>query len=112
MFEELAQKIIDEYRSDPRNKVFVPEEVMLASVQEEAEKSIEPEALREIIQAQQNGTSTDEQIELFDAATYSCSYIAHACFAENPDDEDEEVDYQISFIERDSGEFVAEVRPS
>ena len=30
---------------------------------------------------------------------------------ENPDDEDEEVDYSISWIEGSDGEFSAEVRP-
>ncbi len=35
MFAELIDKLIDEYKADPRNKIFINEEILLASAKEE-----------------------------------------------------------------------------
>lgn len=112
MFEELAQKIIDEHHADPRNKVFVTEDVLLASVLEESGTNIDHQTLSAVVCAYEDGTITDEQQELYDAATYACSYIGKKCFAEDPEDEDEEVDISISFSDVTSDTVVAEVRPN
>ena len=47
-----------------------------------------------------------------DAAIYACSVVAGMCFGDDPEDEDEEVDYEISWLEEDGGEYTAEIRPN
>jgi hypothetical protein len=51
-------------------------------------------------------------MEIYDAAIYSCSQLAKACFGEDPEDDDEEVDHEVSWVENDDGSYTAEVRPS
>lgn len=43
--------------------------------------------------------------------TFGCSVLARKCFGVDPDDEDEEVDYELSWLEADDGAVVAEIRP-
>jgi len=49
---------------------------------------------------------------MYDAAVFCCSVLSRKCFAEDPEDEEAEVDYQISWIKNDDGSIVAEIRPS
>tara|TARA_Y100000294_G_scaffold171580_1_gene185243 strand:- start:95 stop:313 length:219 start_codon:yes stop_codon:yes gene_type:complete len=66
--------------------------------------------LREVINAYLGGDLGSGEQDIYDGAVYACSSAAKLCFAENPDDEDEEVDCSISWIEGADGEFSAEVR--
>lgn len=109
---ELVDDTATEYRADPRNKVFASEEMMLASVKEETGQSISREKLQELVESYENGELEDENQELFDAAMFACSSLARACFALDPDDDDEEIDYSVSFITNDDGSINAEIRPS
>jgi hypothetical protein len=112
MIGRLAQKIIDDYRADPRNKVFIEESVLIAAVAEETGQKITAGRLREVITAWQSGEIADFEREIYDGATYACAYIARQCFSENPEDEDLDVNYEISWVESVSGALVAELRPN
>ena len=109
----LVEKIVKGFREDPRNKVFVSESVLLASVEEEAGEKISTEQIRSIISKYQEGKLEEgEEEEKYDAAVYACSVVARMCFGDDPEDEDEEVDYEISWLEEDGGEYTAEIRPN
>ena len=109
----LVEKIVKEFREDPRNKVFVQESVLLASVEEEVGEKISTEELRSIVSKFQEGELEEgEEEEKYDAAIYACSVVAGMCFGDDPEDEDEEVDYEISWLEEDGGEYTAEIRPN
>ena len=106
----MIQSLAEEFRKDPRNKVFVGEDILLASVLEETGQKIDGHRLREVIKAYLSGDLDSHAQDVYDGAVYACSSAAKLCFAENPDDEDEEVDYSISWIEDSDGDFSAEVR--
>jgi hypothetical protein len=97
MLDALTKNIIDLYFADPRNKIYVGEEVLLCSVLEELGIEINSETLRRIMNQYEDGTISERDLSIYDAAIYSCAFVAKKCFAEDPDDEDEEVDYTISF---------------
>ena len=109
--DQLVEGIVAEFRADPRNKVFAQESVLIASAQEETGEKISTEELHELIEGHQNGSLDDDDLEKFDGAVYVCGVLARLCFGENPDDEDEEVDYDVSWIENDDGTYSAEIRP-
>jgi hypothetical protein len=111
-FDELLEAVVEEFRADPRNKVFAPEPLLLASVQEETGKSVSPEKLRDVIADYVSGSIDDADSEIYDGAVYSCSQLAKACFSEDPEDELEEVEYEVSWIENEDGSYSAEVRPA
>ena len=46
MFVELIDKIIDEYKKDPRNKIFITGDILLTSAKEETGKEISIDQLR------------------------------------------------------------------
>ena len=52
-------------------------------------------------------TSADETV--YDGAVASCGTVARRCFGEDSEDD---VDYDVSWVEEDDGSFTAEVRPS
>jgi len=107
----LIDEIVRTHQKDPRNKVFVSEPVLLASVAEEVGVQISSAKLIELIENYQNGSLDDESEELYDGAIYACSEVARRCFGDDPDDEDEEVDHEVSWIENEDGSYAAEVRP-
>ena len=106
----MIQSLAEEFRKDPRNKVFVSEEILLASVLEETGQEINCDRLRGVINAYLSGDLDSHAQDVYDGAAYACSSAAKVCFAENPDDEDEDVDYSISWVEDSDGDFSAEVR--
>jgi len=108
--DSILQEIAKEYKTDPRNKIFVPENALLASVKEETGSAISKEKFREIVERYMEGELDDNQEEIYNGAVFACSEIARLCFAEDHEDEDEEVDYQISWIENDDKTLSAEVR--
>ncbi len=110
MIGRLTQKIVDHYRADPRNKVFVEEFVLIAAVAEETGQKITAGRLREVITAWQSGEIADFKQKIYDGATYACAYIARQCFSENPEGEDLDVSYEVSWVESVSGALVAELR--
>ena len=108
----LVDKLATEFKADPRNKIFVGEEMLIASATEETGKQVTATQLRKVIAAFVEGGMTDKQESLYDAAVYAIGLSAKQCWATDPDDEDEEVDYSVSWIENPDGSYAAEVRPS
>ena len=108
----MVEKLASEFKADPRNKIFVGEEMLIASATEETGKQVTATQLRKVIAAFVEGSMTDKQESLYDAAAYAISLSAKQCWATDPDDEDEEVDYSVSWIENSDGSYAAEVRPS
>jgi hypothetical protein len=100
--DELIDGVVSEYKQDPRNKVFVGEDILLASAAEETGGAVDAEALRAAISAYQSGDMSDEQQALYDGAVAACGRIARSC----------DLDYDIAWIENDGGLWSAEVRPS
>jgi hypothetical protein len=109
--DENAEKIVAEFKKDERNKVFIEESALLDSVKEECGKDITSKDLSKIIEAFGEGDLDDESEELYDGAVYVCGVVAKGCFGEDPDDEDEEVDYSVEWIQNDNGSYSAVVRP-
>ena len=115
MFAELIDKIIDDYKADPRNKVFIDEGTLLAAANEETGNGISVDQLRNAIKNFLSGEMEDDDYSIYDGAIYACAVASNNCFgdpAEHEDDDDYSVDYEIDWIENDDGSFTAEIRPS
>ncbi|MDB4806706.1 hypothetical protein OAG89_01815 [Pseudomonadales bacterium] len=115
MFADLIDKIIDEYKADPRNKIFIDEDTLLASAMEETGSEITLEKLRSVISEFLSGEIDDDDYSIYDGAVYACSVASNNCFGnpeEHEDDDDYSVDYEVDWIKNDDGSFVAEIRPS
>lgn len=115
MFADLIDKIIDEYKADPRNKIFIDENTLLASAMEETGSEITLEKLRSVISEFLSGEIDVDDYPIYDGAVYACSVASNNCFGnpeEHEDDDDYCVDYEVDWIENDDGSFVAEIRPS
>ena len=106
---ELTDQIVREFKADPRNKVYATEELLLASVLDESGKKINSKQLHAIIGANEAGEITEKQQETYDAAVCVCGQLARLCFGNN---EEEDVDYDLSWIENNDGSYSAEIRPS
>jgi hypothetical protein len=103
------EAIVSEFKADPRNKVFVEFGALLKSANEETGKKLKADKLKDVIQGYIEGElgSADEQI--YDGAVAICGAVARGCWADN---EDDDVDYEISWIEKDDGTYSAELRPN
>lgn len=115
MFAELIDKIIDEYKADPRNKVFIDENTLLASAIEETGNDISVDQLRKAIKNFLSGEMEDDDYSIYDGAIYACGVASNNCFGDpsaHEDDDDYSVDYEIDWIENDDGSFCAEIRPN
>ena len=107
--DEIVEGVVAEYKQDPRNKVFVGEDALLASATEETGSQVDTESLRDSIKAYQDGDVSDEQQVIYDGAVAVCGRLARQCFGNDPDTD---VDYDVSWLENDDGSFSAEIRPS
>ena len=115
MFSELIDKIIDEYKADPRNKVFIDENTLLAAATEETGNDVTADQLRSTIKNFLSGEMEDDDYSIYDGAIYACGVASNHCFgdpSEHEDDDDYSVDYEIDWIENNNGSFVAEIRPA
>jgi hypothetical protein len=112
MMEKELDEIAEEFKSDPRNKVFASQDLLLKSVFEETGRNITAEDLSRVIQDIENGDMNTGAEEVYDALTYCCGVLAKKCFSNNPEDEDEEVDFEVTFLEGNSGIISAEIRPN
>jgi hypothetical protein len=114
MFAELIDKIIDEYKADPRHKIFINEAALLASAKEETGIDISVGQLRSAIKNFLSGEMGDDDYSIYDGAIYACAVVSNNCFGnpeEHEDDDDYSVDYEIDWIENDDSSFCAEIRP-
>jgi len=115
MFAILIDKIIADYKADPRNKVFIDEETLLASATEETGDNISLGDLRKAIKNFLNGEMEDNDYAIYDGAVYACGVAANNCFgdpAEHEDDEDYSVDYELEWLMNEDDTFTAIIRPS
>lgn len=110
--DEQIEKIAATFHEDPKNKVFANEKLLLASVLEENGNEISAEKLVTIVKSYEDGDLSDTDEELYDAAVYCCSVLARKCFADDPEDEDEEVDFNLTWLHEDDGSVSAEIRPA
>lgn len=115
MFAELIDKVIAEYKADPRNKIFIDEDTLLAAAREESGNEVSTEQLRSAISNFLTGDMGDDDYSIYDGAIYACAVASNNCFGnpeEHEDDDDYSVDYEIDWIENDDGSFCAEIRPA
>lgn len=115
MFADRIDKIIDDFKADPRNKVFIDEETLLSSALEETGNEVSLEQLRQAIKNFLNNEMDGDDYSIYDGAIYACSVASNHCFGnpeENEDDDYYSVDYEIDWLENDDGSFTAEVRPA
>lgn len=115
MFAELIDKIIDEYKTEPRNKIFIDENTLLAAAIEETGNEISVEQLRSAISNFLSGEMDGDDYSIYDGAIYACAVASNNCFGnpdEHEDDDDYSVDYEIDWIENDDGSFTAEIKSS
>jgi hypothetical protein len=115
MFAELIDKIIDDYKADPRNKIFIDELTLLAAATEETGNVVTDGQLRSVIRNYLSGEMDGDDYSIYDGAIYACAVASNNCFgdpAANEDDDDYSVDYEIDWIENSDGSFSAEIRPA
>jgi hypothetical protein len=105
----LVEKLTAEYKANPRNKIFVNEEMLIASATEETGSEVTAEELRDVVAAFLSGDMDGSQESIYDGAVYACGLSARHCFNDDPEDD---IDYEIDWHEQTDGSYVAEVRPS
>lgn len=108
-FEEQLDRLVDDYKREPRNKVLISFAFLRESATAETGKKISAERLRNVIRAWNDGNLSSADETIYDGAVACCASVARRCFGEP---EDEDVDYSISWIENTDGSFSAELRPS
>lgn len=106
---DLFDEIVSTFKSDPRTKVFASEELLIESVQEETNKKISTSQLRSIIYKYISGDMADKDEVVYDGAVAICGALARNCFSEDPE---EDIDYEIDWLEQDDGSYIAEIRPN
>lgn len=107
MFDQLIENYIQEYRKTPRTKIFVDEQLLIASVFEETGKEVTIDQIRKIILEYIDGDLSEKQEVIYDGAVYACGVVARSCLGNDPE---EDVDYEINWILNDDGSYIAEVR--
>lgn len=114
MFADFIDKIIDDYKADPRNKIHIDENTLLASSIEETGNPISRDQLRATIANFLSNEMDGDDYSIYDGAIYACSVAANHCFGDPVVYEEDDyytVDYEINWIENNDGSFCAEVRP-
>ena len=107
---EIADLIANEFRKDPRNKAYANEELILASIFEETGQHKSVAELHDLIDKYQRGELSSEEEEIYDAASFGCGILARKCFAEDPEDEDADIDYEIFWLVNDNNSISAEIQ--
>jgi hypothetical protein len=107
--QDLVDKLVSDFKADPRNKIFVSEEMLVASATEETGKKVSAAKLRKAIAAYLSGDMDDEFQAIYDGAVYACGLSVRHCFNDDPDDD---IDYEVDWQEQEDGSYIAEVRPS
>ena len=115
MFANLIDKIIDDYKANPRNKIIIDEDTLLASSVEETGNPISRDQLRIIITNFLSNEMDGDDYSIYDGAIYACSVAANHCFGDPVEYEADDyysVDYQLDWIQSNDGSFAAQIRPS
>lgn len=114
-FADLIDKIIDDFKADPRNKITIDEDTLLASSAEETGYPITRGQLRASIVNFLSSNMDGDDYSVYDGAIHACSVAANHCFGDPvayEDDDQFSVDYQLSWIQNSDGSFMAEIKPS
>jgi hypothetical protein len=115
MFADLIDKIIDDYKADPKNKIIIDEDTLLASSVEETGNLISRDQLRAVIQNFLSNEMDGDDYSIYDGAIYACSVAANHCFGDPIEYEADDyysVDYQLEWVQSKDGSFAAVIRPS
>ena len=106
---EIFDTLVAEFKSDPRNKVFAPSELLVESASEETGETVDLAKLNEVISKYLSGDMTEDDEVIYDGAVAICGSLARNCFGSDPD---EDIDYVIDWLEQDDGSFIAEISPN
>ncbi len=115
MFADLIDKIIGEYKIDPKNKILIDEDTLWASSVEETGNLVSRDQLRASIKNFLSNEMDGDDYSIYDGAIYACSVAANHCFGDPVEykaDDHYSVDYQLDWIQNSDGSFVAEIRSS
>ena len=107
--QDLVDKLAADFKADPRNKISVTEEMLIASATEETGGAVSAAQIRKVIAAYLSGDMDGKLEAIYDGAVYACGLSAKHCFNDDPEDD---IDYEIDWREQSDGSFVAEVRPN
>lgn len=107
--EDFIVSIVEDFKRDPRNKVFINFNALLASAADETGRKLDAELLKSVIVKYMEGSLSEEEESIFDGALAVCGTVARNCFGENPDGD---VDYNVEWVENDDDTFSAVVRPA
>jgi hypothetical protein len=115
MFADLIDKIIDDYKANPKNKIIIDEDTLLASSVEETGNLLSRNQLRITIANFLSNEMDGDDYAIYDGAIYACSVAANHCFGDPVEYEADDyysVDYQLEWIQSADGSFAAVIRPS
>lgn len=104
--EEIIAKIANDFKEEPRNKIFISSEDLCLFVSEELGRELSAESLAKAVATFEDGEATEADENIVDAATSLCHQVSNRCWGECLDaDEDEwsEVDISTEWSDYDSG---------
>ncbi len=114
MFAELIDRIIEQHRSDPKYKILIDENTLLAAAMEETGYEITLEQLSTVISNFLSGKIEADDHLIYTGAIYACEVASNNCFGipEQHDVEDDvSVDYEVNWVLNENGRYAAEIRP-
>jgi len=114
MFADLVDKIIDEYKIDPKNKIIIGEDTLWASSLEETGNPVSLSQLRAAIKNFLSNEMDGDDYAIYDGAIYACQCVANHCFGdpfEYEADDYYSIDYKLDWIQNSDGSFAAQIRP-
>lgn len=115
MFAERIDRIIDDFKFNPRNKVHIDEATLIACATEETGNEVTAEQFRSAVGNFLSGDMDGDDYQVYDGAVYACSVAAKHCFGDpenHEDDDDYSIDYELDWLESSDGSYAAEVRPT
>lgn len=105
--DDILEKIVTEFRADPRNKIIIDGKDLAAFASEEVDQEVTLEKLCKAVSSFEEGEAEEEDESLVDAATALCHQVADRCWGEcldEYDDEWEEVDISTEWSNVDCDE--------
>ena len=102
--DDIVDKLVTEYKNDPRNKIIIEAAYLVAFAKEETGNEVTLITLCNAISSYEDGSASSEDEALVDAATALCHQVADRCWGEcidEDDDEWEEVDISTEWSDFD-----------
>lgn len=88
--DDVVNKIVSEFREDPRNKIIINAHDLAIFANEEVGREVSIEELCKSISSIEDGTAEENEEALLDAATALCHEVADRCWGECVDEDDDE----------------------